>query len=476
MLTSLVGRSLCVLATLLMTRAALAQVTAPYVEISPVETTGIDFGSQPLGTTTPAMIQLTIVDFLSGDTSIEFSISVSAGNSVFAVDDNQCANVGGGPGVFSCNVPTTFSPVSEGDSISDITISCSYVNPFGFEPSPSGMGVADCLPIGSVSDATLSAYLSGTGTKTPQTISFPAQSPLFREFFVSSTYPLNPSAVASSGLPVTHTSLTPSTCTVSGVLITMVSAGECRVEASQPGDATYEPAVSLGQSVLQINPPPSGGLPTNPGLQFDPQDTEIFEPSGSFLLSPAASTLQTPVDPQPDILYSSATPSVCSIPLQGSTSVDILGVGTCLIAVESAPNSIYLAGGPIEESIEILPRPQTIIFGSQPDQPFSEGATFPLNPAASANSGLPVMYNSLSPAICAMSGIDVIMVSSGNCLIEAAQPGGDTWNAAPPVSQTIRLVAREPLDPTPVNTLPWQILVLLALLMVAIASPLRHKG
>lgn len=476
MLNSLCRISLYALASLLLTRAALAQVPAPYVEISPVEATGLDFGDQPLGApTAPEIIQLTIVDFLSGDTAIEFSISVSAGNSVFNIDDSLCQDVGGGPGVFSCDVPTTFNPVSEGNSISDITINCSYVNPFGFEPSPSGMGVADCLPSGSATDSTLSAYLQGTGTKTSQTISFPAQNPLFRDFLVNATYPLSPSATASSGLPVTHTSLTPAICTVSGTSITMISAGECRVEASQPGDTTYGPAIPLSQSVLQINPPPNTGVPTIPGLQFDPQDTEIFEPSGSFALSPPANTTQTPVN-QPDILYSSATPAVCTIPLQGSIMVEMLSVGTCSIVVESAPNSFYVAGGPIEASIEILPRPQTITFGSQPDQPFSEGDTFPLNPVATANSGLPIEYISLAPSICAISGEDVIMVSSGNCVIEASQPGDNTWEAASPVSQAVRIIAPVPPDPVTVTTLPWQILMLMVLLMVAIANPRRRKG
>lgn len=56
------------------------------------------------------------------------------------------------------------------------------------------------------------------------------------------------SATASSGLPVTFTSQTPSVCTVSGSTVSMVSAGTCTIRASQAGDATYNAAPNVDQS------------------------------------------------------------------------------------------------------------------------------------------------------------------------------------------------------------------------------------
>lgn len=190
--------------------------------------------------------------------------------------------------------------------------------------------------------------------KLPQEITFPAQVPLFQTFTAGATYPLNPQATASSGLPVTYTVLTPGSCSLSGTTVTMIAAGECQLEASQPGDSTYLPAVPVSQSILQVTAP-GPGLPTNPGLVFSPQDSESFVSGGTFTLSPPASTTQTPVDPQPDIVYVSNTPSVCTIPFLGSIEVTMLAVGTCTITTASAPTSNYLPGGPIADSIEILP-------------------------------------------------------------------------------------------------------------------------
>jgi len=84
----------------------------------------------------------------------------------------------------------------------------------------------------------------------PQTISFPAQSPASHSFVAGGSFPVNPLASASSGLPVTYTSSTPGVCTVSGSTVTMVAAGTCTIVASQAGNANWQPAPQVSQSVV----------------------------------------------------------------------------------------------------------------------------------------------------------------------------------------------------------------------------------
>ena len=55
-------------------------------------------------------------------------------------------------------------------------------------------------------------------------------------------------ATASSGLTVTLTSLTPTICTVSGLSIVSIAAGNCTIEANQPGNGTYGQAPSVSQT------------------------------------------------------------------------------------------------------------------------------------------------------------------------------------------------------------------------------------
>jgi len=72
------------------------------------------------------------------------------------------------------------------------------------------------------------------------------------------TTPVALQASASSGLPVTITSTTPSVCTVSGTTLTLVAAGTCSLTASQAGDATFAPAPAVTRSFTVTG----GGAPT----------------------------------------------------------------------------------------------------------------------------------------------------------------------------------------------------------------------
>ncbi len=59
---------------------------------------------------------------------------------------------------------------------------------------------------------------------------------------------LSLSATASSGLPVSFTSLTSGVCTVSGATLTLATPGTCTIQASQPGNAQYAAATPVTQS------------------------------------------------------------------------------------------------------------------------------------------------------------------------------------------------------------------------------------
>jgi hypothetical protein len=66
-------------------------------------------------------------------------------------------------------------------------------------------------------------------------------------------------ASASSGLPVTIASTTPSVCTVSGTTLTLVAAGTCTLTASQAGNATFGAASPVTRSLSVTG---GGGAPT----------------------------------------------------------------------------------------------------------------------------------------------------------------------------------------------------------------------
>ncbi len=79
--------------------------------------------------------------------------------------------------------------------------------------------------------------------KQAQTIAFPS---VTDKLVADAPFAL--AATASSNLPVSYTSTTPSVCTVAGNMVTLVATGVCTIYASQPGDDQYSPAPDVFRS------------------------------------------------------------------------------------------------------------------------------------------------------------------------------------------------------------------------------------
>ena len=65
---------------------------------------------------------------------------------------------------------------------------------------------------------------------------------------VFGTSPFGVSATSSSGLPVSFSSNTPSVCAVSASTVTLLSLGQCGIEAIQLGNGVFAPAGSIAQT------------------------------------------------------------------------------------------------------------------------------------------------------------------------------------------------------------------------------------
>ncbi len=167
------------------------------------------------------------------------------------------------------------------------------------------------------------------------------------------------------------------------------------------------------------------------GAQTSPR---TYSPGATFSVSPLASATSGLA-----ITYTSDTTPVCTV---SGTTVTMQGAGTCTLRANQNGNSTYNAAPDVTRSITINKGNQTITFGSQVVMPyFSNGGTFSLSPAASASSGLAIVYSSNSTGVCTKpsSGTLVNMVSVGNCSITAAQPGNSDWNPAVSVNRSITI-------------------------------------
>jgi uncharacterized repeat protein (TIGR02543 family) len=62
------------------------------------------------------------------------------------------------------------------------------------------------------------------------------------------------SAIATSGLPVGLTSITPDFCSITGTTITGIKGGNCTIAANQAGDSSYNPAIQMTLSFVISKP------------------------------------------------------------------------------------------------------------------------------------------------------------------------------------------------------------------------------
>ena len=115
------------------------------------------------------------------------------------------------------------------------------------------------------------------------------------------------------------------------------------------------------------------------------------------------------------------------------------------------PSTIYTIQGTGSSSgsataavtLSIAKGNQTLTFGPAPTPTYSTGGGFLVS--ASASSGLPVAFSSLTPAVCtAGGGNTVVMLSAGTCTIAANQAGDANYGAAPQVTQSITIAKAQP--------------------------------
>jgi hypothetical protein len=129
-------------------------------------------------------------------------------------------------------------------------------------------------------------------------------------------------ATASSGGPVTFSSNTPDTCSVSGTTLSLLKAGECSVTASQAGANGYAPAST--RQLFVIPKIKQFLVFRNPGAQ--PLDSTPLQLTATS--SVAGKT----------VTFASSTPSVCTV---SGTTLTKVGNGICTVTATQAGDDYY---------------------------------------------------------------------------------------------------------------------------------------
>lgn len=271
------------------------------------------------------------------------------------------------------------------------------------------------------------------------------------------------SATASSGLPVTFTSATPSICQVTttdaGSLLSYVTpvaaanTASCTISAVQAGNDLYTPAATQSRTIIFQKEGTSlaatwAGPITVAGTTLS---FSVFSASQPSLRESQGGTTALTV--------TSKTPTICKVEntafagtsdAHTTTTVKGLWNGTCQLEVSFAGNSYWLPTTATFSSGVVgmtQPEPganvaQVINFSTPSNR--DAGSLNPLT--VSATSGLPVTLTSTTPATCSVElqangtysakAAPGVTGDSTLCTISASQAGNDRWAAAVTVSRS----------------------------------------
>lgn len=223
-------------------------------------------------------------------------------------------------------------------------------------------------------------------------------------------------ATATSGLPVQFISANTSVATITGNTVTIIGAGETVITASQAGDANFNPAPSVQQTLVVVK--------ANQTITFEELPTKTYGDGVFFLSASTTSSLS--------ISYSSSNPSVASIV---GTGVVINGAGECTITASQAGNSNYNAAQSVMQVLIVNRATQLINFGELSTKTYGDA---PFSLSANATSGLAISYSSNSPIV-SITGNQVTILGAGEVQITASQPGNTNYLPAEDIVLTLTI-------------------------------------
>jgi hypothetical protein len=171
-----------------------------------------------------------------------------------------------------------------------------------------------------------------------------------------------------------------------------------------------------------------------------------FPALGDVRLDQAAPIPAATASSELAVTYSSATPTVCGVTIGGT--ITLKRAGLCTVHADQAGDATFAPADTASQSFTIGKGNQAIDFG-----PLADGdiAASPLTVAASASSGLDVVFTSATLSVCTVVGSSVTLAAGGLCTISAAQTGNADWSEATTVEQSFT-VTGSAASPSPSPT------------------------
>ncbi len=252
--------------------------------------------------------------------------------------------------------------------------------------------------------------LTVTAAKQTQTITFPA--------IVAKMYGVadfDPGATITSGLPIVYTSSDPAVADIVNGKLHIKGTGAVTITAAHPGDANFEPAADVTQS-LTINKAPLT-------IKADNKNKLVGQ------ANPALTIVYT------GFVYNETNSVLTSQPVIATAATAASPVGNYPITVTGAIATNYTIDH-VNGVLTVDPLPaQIITFAALPLSRYGDAN---LAASATASSGLPVTYASSNTQVATVQSNGTITITgAGVATITASQAGDATHAAAPDVVRTL---------------------------------------
>ena len=232
-----------------------------------------------------------------------------------------------------------------------------------------------------------------------------------------------------NGVPLELTSKTPQICQATGLLLKLLTTGECnyRVFTSKNKDYIYK-ELNLYSTVTQARIKPELSIPkiatqTSDGLPKTISRESVY--SYGNLITPK-----------------SLTPNVC---IPTSTGVTLYSGGICELQYSTDATLTYLASDVYVQKFEVTRSAQTISF-SLPASSSVSTKTLPLS--ATASGGGALVFTTTSAGNCSVTGTTLNLLKSGNCSVTATQAGTATLAPVSATATTMIVGTAQPAKKT----------------------------
>lgn len=243
-------------------------------------------------------------------------------------------------------------------------------------------------------------------TKGNQTITFAALDPVTYSSGLTTTL----AATASSGLGVTFTVISGPGNITSGTTLNITGAGTIVVEASQPGNSSWNAATAVSRNLVVAK--------ASATITF----AAINKTYGDVAFTLSASSASTGA-----FTYSSGNTAVATI---SGTTATIVGAGTSTLTVTQAADANY-GGGSTTATLTVDKATQTITITPISDISLVDFDGTPIAVVASSSSGLSVSLSLQSGSVATLNGNNLESTGvSGSVTILANQAGNANYYAA----------------------------------------------